>query len=112
MKATAKRQIEESERRNIAALLVPHGKQLQAAKTYFKLLHGRNRPEENLDEWGFAGPIFGPLEWFHITYLQTYRLGRDNFEMEIAITEDMFVWEGKYYGDAEVFVAAKNGGAA
>jgi hypothetical protein len=104
--------IEEGERRNIATLLIPHGKQLEPGKTYFKLLHGRNRPEENLDDWGFAGPTFGPLEWFHITYLQTYRLGRGSFEMEIGITEDMFVWEGKYYGDAEVFVAAGEGGAA
>lgn len=109
--ATATRRLEESERRSIAALLAPEGASLQAGKTYLKLLHGRNTTEENLDEWGFAGPTFGPLDWFHITYLQTYRFGRDTFEAEIAVTADLFVWEGKYYGDAELFVANKKQGA-
>ena len=107
----AARRLAEGERRSIAALLVPHGRPLQAGKTYFKLLHGRDKPDENLDDWGFSGPVFGPLDWFHITYLQTYRFGRESFEAEIAVTADMFVWDGKYYGDAEVFVAEKNRGA-
>lgn len=96
----------------VSALLVPEGQPLQAGQTYLKLLHGRNKPDENLDNWGVAGPVFGPLEWFHITYLQTYRFGRDGFEAEVAVTEDMFVWDRKYYGDAEVFVANRNRGAA
>ena len=108
-KALAARRLADSERRNIAELLVREGQPLHAGKTYFKLFHGRNRPDENLDDWGFAGPVFGPLDWFHITYLQTYRFGRGSFETEIAITEDMFVWDGKYYGDAEIFVAGKSG---
>jgi hypothetical protein len=110
--APATKRLEESERRSIAALLAPQGQTLQAGKTYLKLLHGRNTPEENLDDWGLAGPIFGPLGWFHITYLQTYRFGQGGFEAEIAVTQDMFVWDGKYYGDAEVFVAGGKAGEA
>lgn len=101
----------EGDPRNIAGLIVPNGQALQAGKVYLKLLHGRNSPDENLDEWGFQGPTFGPLDWFHITYLQTYRFGRDHFEMELAVTDDLFVWDAKYYGDAEVFVAGALGKA-
>jgi hypothetical protein len=92
----------------IASLLVPSGQPLEMGRTYLKLLHGRNRADENLDEWGFNGPTFGPLDWFHITYLQTFRFGRANAEAEIEVFDDMFVWEGKYYGDAEIFVVRKN----
>jgi hypothetical protein len=34
------------------------------------------KPEENPDDWGFASSIFDPVDWFHITSLQTYRFGR------------------------------------
>ena len=84
-------------------LLVPEGQPLKEGATYFKLLHGRHRADENLDDWGFNGPVFGPLDWFHITYLQTFRFGRDNLEAALATFGDMFVWKGKYYGDAEIF---------
>lgn len=92
-----------ADRQRTQLLLVPEGQKLEHGKTYFKLFHGRNRVDENLDDWGFTGPTFGPLDWFHITYLRTFRFGADNIESEVAIVEDMFVWEGKYYGDAEIF---------
>jgi len=111
-KASTIRYAAQSKYHDIASLLVPGGQRLQAGRMYLKLLHGRNNPDENLDNWGFNGPVFGPLDWFHITYLQTYRFGRGPLEAEIAVTADMFVWDGKYYGDAEVFVADKRYGAA
>jgi hypothetical protein len=97
------RRAEDIQRRSIASLVLPEGHPLEHGKTYLKLLHGRNRVDENLDDWGFEGPTFGPLDWFHVTYLQSFRFGRDEVEAEIATTEDMFLWEGKYYGDAEIF---------
>ena len=42
--------------------------------TYMKLFHGRNTPDEDLDDWGADGPIIGPLQWVHTTYGATIRL--------------------------------------
>lgn len=36
---------------------------------YLMLFHGRSNPEDTPDDWGFDGPIIGPLNYFHATYL-------------------------------------------
>lgn len=43
--------------------------------TYLKLLHGRETPDEEMDDWGPDGPWIGPLEWFHCTYMTFISLG-------------------------------------
>ena len=78
-------------------------------KTYIQLLHGRNHPDEELNDWGFDGPTLGPIEWIHITYNSTINIkfeGEDNptdicntEEDGICLTPDMFYYDGKYYGD-------------
>ncbi len=35
---------------------------------YLMLFHGRPTPDTELDDWGYDGPIIGPLEHFHTTY--------------------------------------------
>jgi hypothetical protein len=35
---------------------------------YLKLMHGRDDPEQQMDDWGFDGPVLGPLEAVHFTY--------------------------------------------
>lgn len=35
---------------------------------YIGFFHGRNTPEEAMDDWGFDGPVIGPLKWWHTTY--------------------------------------------
>lgn len=35
---------------------------------YLGLFHGRKAPNEELDDWGFGGPVIGPLEYVHTTY--------------------------------------------
>ena len=35
---------------------------------YVELFHGHHFPGEELDDWGFQGPILGPFPYFHITY--------------------------------------------
>lgn len=61
-KTNTSREGEQSKGQGIAALLVPGSQRLQAGRMYLKLLHGRNSLHENLDNWGFNGPIFGPLD--------------------------------------------------
>jgi hypothetical protein len=42
---------------------------------YVDLFHGRNTPSEDMDGWGFTGPILGPFEFIHYTYGDDIKLG-------------------------------------
>ena len=74
-------------------------------KMYLRLFHGRNTIDEELNSWGFEGPTFGPLDHFHATYLTTFSMYGATSEAELLAVEDMFVFEGKYYGDMTIFIA-------
>lgn len=71
---------------------------------YLKLIHGRNSPTEQLDDWGFQGPTLGPFHWIHSTYATHVRCGWDANGDEICLdySGDLLTHEGKYYGDWEV----------
>lgn len=40
----------------------------RAPGLYLALLHGRNDPDEEMDDWGSDGPLIGPLRCVHTTY--------------------------------------------
>jgi hypothetical protein len=105
MNTLAIKHLQETEKRNIAELLVPKGQKLQKAKIYLHLYHGRNGPDEDLDDWGFEGPTFGPLDYFHITYLTRFCFARGEFDHDLSGTDDLFEFDRKYYGDLVVFLA-------
>lgn len=72
-----------------------------------KLFHGRNDPAEQMDDWGFEGPIFGPMTYVHGTYNANLKfslagIGGPEDHM-LWFHEDMVVYQGKYYGDWSVF---------
>lgn len=77
-------------------------------KLYLSLLHGRKTPDEELDDWGPDGPIFGPLKYVHTTYGDTVR-----FEFEttppggdgwLTVHDGTLFYDGMYYGDWSAFV--------
>lgn len=82
---------------------------------YLGLFHGRNSRRENMDDWGFAGPVLGPLIYCHTTYMSYVRLhfvnGQDariccnsgHLNVDLEVVEDMIHFEGAYYGDWTVF---------
>lgn len=86
---------------------------------YLGLFHGRDNPDETLEDWGFDGPIIGPLEYVHTTYSTHIKLGfveeercklyvdagivNDHGFTDLMIVEDMVQCQGKYYGDWTVF---------
>ena len=72
---------------------------------YLELFHGRNTPDEELDDWGPNGPIFGPYDWVHITYTCHIKLGKNNGDDvdELCIVDDLVYYGGKFYGDFSVF---------
>jgi hypothetical protein len=90
-------------------LLVPSGSPLLAGKLYLQLYHGRTDPEQQMDDWGFTGPTFGPLSCVVQTYFTTVRLhGEPYQELWLEQCDDMIVWNGSYYGDMSIFIATGN----
>ncbi len=87
-------------------LLIPAGAPLEPGKMYLRLCHGRRNPEQQMDDWGFVGPCFGPLVYYVHTYCATFRIhGENATELWLEKYDDMICWDGCYYGDMEVFVA-------
>jgi len=71
---------------------------------YIRLFHGRTNPDQNMDDWGFDGPVLGPYKFVHTTYTSRIKLGRlDGNCDELFIHEDMLYYDGCYYGDWSVF---------
>lgn len=76
---------------------------------YVRLFHGRNRPDESMSDWGFDGPVIGPVgvSWTYGS-LKLHAPGWNDHE-ELR-TRDALVWyDGKYYGDLEIMTAEDPG---
>lgn len=98
---------------------------------YLRPFHGRNSPDEELNDWGFEGPEIGPLDYVHTTYMCHVKFACD-FEVlekffpeeakhvrefnarynqsipetcphELRVQEDLLIYDGKYYGDWSVY---------
>ena len=69
---------------------------------YIKLFHGRKSPEEELDDWGEAGPVFGPFPFVHTTYGDHLKFD-DSSMGELRVVDDCLYYDGMYYGDWSVF---------
>lgn len=71
---------------------------------YIRLFHGRTNPDQDMDNWGSDGPIFGPYEFVHTTYACEIKLGKPDRNCdELCTHEDMIYYDGVYYGDWSVF---------
>ena len=72
---------------------------------YLKLFHGRNTPTEELDDWGFDGPVLGPLAHVHTTYGSDIKLGDVEGELigVLHTVNDLVYYNKAYYGDWSVF---------
>lgn len=75
---------------------------------YIKLFHGRQSPDEELDDWGFEGPVLGPFPYSHITYGYHLKFGA-GLEIGSVFIEELFLRDellecfGSLYGDFSVF---------
>ena len=77
---------------------------------YIELLHGRTHPDEELNDWGYQGPILGPFPYFHVTYNATVNIGDNG--LQVAGEEKEFPWWDKndlmpflfsFYGDITIY---------
>jgi hypothetical protein len=77
------------------------------ADTFFtvKLFHGRETAHETMHEWGFEGPVLGPLESVQVTYGALVLFTTDHERIELGRVEDLIFYDGKLYGDAVVGTA-------
>lgn len=77
------------------------------AGMYLTLHHGRDDPQQEMDEFGYNGPIIGPFKWCHITYGTQFNFGwvdggdTGPCTVVTVIDGDMLEFDGKYYGDWE-----------
>lgn len=88
---------------------------------YLALFHGRDSRDEHMKDWGFNGPVIGPLEWVHTTYASQMRLMFSCVDDEkryfskanspdahdFFIDGDMIAYGGKFYGDWSVFYVSE-----
>jgi hypothetical protein len=83
---------------------------------YLGLFHGRKDPDDQMIEWGFNGPLIGPLSFVHTTYTNVIKLGFHSAGDEkryfptqdmpmLTINGDMVHYQDCYYGDWTVFYA-------
>jgi len=91
-------------------LFVAKGMPLVPGKMYLRLYHGRTDPGQNMDDWGFVGPTFGPLSCYVHTYCCNFRIHGESDDRELWLDkyDDMIRWDGCFFGDMEVFVAGDN----
>ena len=78
---------------------------------YLGLFHGREQPTEPMSDWGFDGPMIGPLNWCHTTYARSVKLefqraadalvyfGEADCNCDLEMDGDMLVYGGRYFGD-------------
>jgi hypothetical protein len=101
-----------------ADLRVPkYGERPRKPGLYLALLHGREYPKEQMNDWGTDGPVIGPIRWCHTTYATDIKIEFESADDEllyfrdacfpgarhIEIVEDLLTYNGKYYGDWTVF---------
>lgn len=88
---------------------------------YLHVFHGRDSIDQEMDDWGFDGPVIGPLNYVHTTYGSEVKFGCSrevaekfftaeevySFEHEtdgrIILVEGLLPLGGKFYGDWSVF---------
>lgn len=77
---------------------------MNSTNLYVRLFHGRASPDDLPQDWGFDGPIIGPvgITWTYGS-IKIHNADWSDFE-EFGQVEGMIEFGGKYYGDIDIFV--------
>ncbi|MCA9041924.1 MAG: hypothetical protein KDA65_16335 [Planctomycetaceae bacterium] len=67
---------------------------------YLELFNGRTDPNQEMQDWGVEGPVFGPYPWFHTTYQCEIQFGESGL---LKIQDDLIYYDGIFYGDWLIF---------
>lgn len=94
------------------------------AGIYLGLFHGRDERDQDMADWGYEGPMIGPLTYVHTTYASFIHLcfadasrvplyfpaadGAANCAAEetLQIVGDLLAYDGRFFGDWTVFYHA------
>ena len=72
----------------------------RALNYYINLFHGRDSPDENMNDWGFDGPVIGPVDYISWTYGHVKLHDTDKGILHhINATDGLVTYQGKYFGD-------------
>lgn len=99
--------------------LPEYGTQPTRPGMYLGLFHGRHELDDQMTDWGFNGPLIGPLKFAHTTYTRDIKLQfeRDadakryfptQIEHVLSVKGDMLVYADRFYGDWTLFYAAED----
>ena len=69
---------------------------------YLMLWHGRTDREEEMNNWGENGPVFGPFPFFNMTYNCEIAFSQECGHL-LKIVDDLVYYDGIYYGDWSFF---------
>ena len=70
---------------------------------YIQLLHGRQDPDQDMPDWGFAGPRLGPFVAVRVVYMtEVFCIDQTGESLNLRLVGDLLLWEGAYYGDFEI----------
>ena len=76
--------------------------QQPVSQMVMELYHGRTNPDQDMGDWGSQGPLLF-VDGAAVTYKDSIRIkftGQDDYEfLEKFLHEDMFFYDGVYYGD-------------
>ena len=101
---------------NLTNPLPLYGEKPERPGLYLGLFHGRETPDEEMDAWGFEGPMIGPLRWVHTTYAFTICIEflRDEDairyfnstepEQYMTFRGDLLAFGGQFFGDWSVYM--------
>jgi hypothetical protein len=93
-----------------------YGIRPQKPGMYLGLFHGRDTPNEAMNDWGFDGPALGPLKHVHTTYASNMHVqfnclsdahlltGNNDTYLELQLDGGLLCFDGKLYGDWTVYV--------
>lgn len=73
---------------------------------YLQLFHGRTNPDQQMDDWGSAGPVIGPLNYVHTTYATNVQFGFADESKSagwLTIIDGLIYYDGVFYGDWSTF---------
>lgn len=79
---------------------------LESLPLRFRLFHGRQDPEQQMDDWGMDGPVF-PASFVHTTYGCHIHIGGPQdgeTHLELYVSKGGLVfYDGVWYGDWTVY---------
>lgn len=93
---------------------------------YLALFHGRSDPQEQMSDWGFDGPLIGPILWFHTTYALELKVQFATSDVErlyfsevrypeqayLPLVDHMVLYNEMYYGDWTAYIFGPRGNEA